>query len=69
MKYNLKFDDDGFVIDATANDAPADYVLCVIKEHRVLPEFMNGFYKFVDGHFIKDEAKYAEYLASLPVEE
>jgi len=62
--YYIKVDNDGYVIDATSILTHAtEYTLIQINEP-ICGKHLLGYYKIVDGKFIKDEAKYQEYLAS-----
>lgn len=63
MIYNIKLDANGFVTDLTKiSPAPVGYAPMEIEE---LPgDVICGYYKLVDGVFVLDEAKKAEYEAA-----
>ncbi len=63
MIYNVQLDENGFVTDLTKiSPAPAGYVPMEVGE---LPgDVICGYYRLVDGVFVLDEAKKAEYDAA-----
>jgi len=61
--YNVQIDENGFVTDLTKiSPAPAGYVPMEVGE--IPHDVMCGCYKLVDGLFVLDEAKKAEYDAA-----
>lgn len=64
--YYAKLDAEGFVIDLTLSHTDLEgYALTDINE-TIKPEHLRGYYKLVNGYFIEDEAKKAEWLAAQP---
>lgn len=63
MLYHIKFDENNYVIDLTRlSPAPPDYIAVEISD--IPADVMCGCYKLVDGLFVLDEAKKAEYDAA-----
>ncbi len=63
MVYHIKLDENGFVADLTKiTPAPTGYVPMEVGK---LPgDVICGYYRLVDGVFVLDEAKKAEYEAA-----
>lgn len=56
MIYNIKFDENDYVVDLTQlSPAPSDYIAVEIGD--IPHDVMCGCYKLVDGLFVLDEDK------------
>lgn len=64
--YYVKLDLEGFIVDLTLSHTDLEgYTLTDLNEP-VKPEHLRGYFKLVDGYFVEDEAKKAEWLAAQP---
>lgn len=69
MIYNIRFDSNGYVLDATAlPTALPEYHPCEINQ-QVSADYLRGYHKLINGQFVFDQAKYHEWLLAQQPEE